>query len=126
MRFFPNGTNPDAFYEPNSFGGPVERLDVKEPPLTLSGAADRYNHRDGNDDYRQVRALFELFDQGQRDRLAMNIAEAMAGVPDEIVERQLAHLDKVHPGYGAGVRAAITALAARTSAAEDPLIAAAE
>jgi catalase len=126
MRFFPNGTNPDAFYEPNSFGGPVERLDVKEPPLTLSGAADRYNHRDGNDDYRQVRALFELFDQGQRDRLAMNIAEAMAGVPDEIVERQLAHLDKVHPGYGAGVRAAIAALAARTSAAEDPLTAAAE
>jgi catalase len=118
MRFFPNGANPDAYYEPNSFGGPVERPDAKEPALTLSGAADRYNHRDGNDDYRQPRALFELFDQAQRDRLAMNIAEAMAGVPQEIIERQLGHFDKVHPDYGAGVRKALASLAGHAEAAE--------
>jgi catalase len=31
----------------------------------------------------------------------------MAGVPTAIVERQLALFDKVHPDYGAGVRAAL-------------------
>ena len=34
-------------------------------------------------------------------------AEAMEGVPDFIVERQLGHLAKVHPDYAAGVRAAL-------------------
>jgi len=94
MRFFANDPNPDAFYEPNSFNGPVERPDVKEPPLKIDGDADRYNHRDGNDDYRQVTALFNLFDAGQKARLYSNVAEAMAGVPKEIVERQLAHFKK--------------------------------
>lgn len=107
MRFFENGANPDAYYEPNSFGGPVEDASAKEPPLTLAGAADRYNHRDGNDDYAQPRALFELFDAGERERLFSNIAEAMAGIPQEIIDRQLAHFDKVHADYGAGVRNAL-------------------
>jgi catalase len=31
----------------------------------------------------------------------------MAGVPMEIVERQLAHFDKIDPAYGAGVRKAL-------------------
>ena len=87
MRFFPNNPNADAFYEPNSFGGPVERPDVVEPPLKISGDAERYNHRIGNDDFGQPRALFNLFDAGQKKRLFSNIAEAMAGVPDVIVER---------------------------------------
>jgi len=34
-------------------------------------------------------------------------AEAMQGVPDEIVERQLGHFEKVHPDYAAGVRKAL-------------------
>jgi hypothetical protein len=80
MRFFANNPNPDAYYEPNSFGGPVvERPDVKEPPLKISGDADRYDHRAGNDDYSQPRALFALFDEEQRQRLFANIAEAMGG-----------------------------------------------
>ncbi|WP_148862503.1 catalase [Marinobacter fonticola] len=105
MRFFENGeSNPDAYYEPNSFNGPVEDPEVKEPPLPLHGDADRYNHRDGNDDFSQPRALFELFDAGQRERLFGNIAGAMAGVPARIVERQLKLFDQVHPEYGAGIR----------------------
>jgi len=40
------------------------------------GAADRNNHRDGNDDDRQPRALFELFDAGQKQRLFSNYAAA--------------------------------------------------
>ena len=99
----------DAYYEPNSVGGPVEDSQYKEPPLALSGDADRYNHRDGNDDYVQVTALFNLFDDAQKARLFSNLAAAMAGVPEHIVERQLAHFDKVHADYGAGVRAALAA-----------------
>jgi catalase len=106
MRFdAPTGT--DAYYEPNSFGGPAEDPSVKEPPLRISGDADRYSHRDGNDDYSQAGNLFRLFDQDQRERLFKNIAAAMQGVPREIVERQVAHFAKCDPAYGAGVAKAV-------------------
>ncbi|NKB60324.1 MAG: catalase [Alphaproteobacteria bacterium] len=108
MRFFQNDTgNPDAYYEPNSVGGPSQDESYREPPLTVTGDIDRHNHRDGNDDYVQPRALFELFDAGQRERLFSNIAAAMGGVPDEIVQRQLAHFEKIHPDYAQGVADAL-------------------
>ncbi|KAF0677471.1 catalase [Profundibacterium mesophilum] len=100
-------TNPDAYYEPNSFGGPVEDPSVAEPPHRYAGDVDRYEFRGKADHYSQPRALFALFDEGQRKRLFSNIAGAMAGVPDEIVERQLAHFTKVDEAYGAGVREAL-------------------
>ncbi len=103
MRFFPPATNPDAFYEPNSFGGPVEAPDYREPPLRILGDADRYDHRIGNDDYTQPGNLFRLFSQEQRKRLFDNIAEAMAGVPAGIVRRQIGHFYKADPEYGLGV-----------------------
>jgi catalase len=106
MNLRPNPTNPDAYYEPNSVDGPKEDSSVMEPPLKISGDAAHYNHRDGNDDYSQVTALFNLFDEGQKSRLFKNIGEAMAGIPEEIAERQIAHFHKVHPDYAAGVRAA--------------------
>ena len=113
MRFFPPATNPDAFYEPNSFGGPVEDKSVQEPPLRISGDADRYNHRDGNDDYGQPRALFNLFDAAQKARLYANLAAAMDGVPDDIIDRQLVHFDRIAREYGDGVRAARAASGAQ-------------
>ncbi|NJM30778.1 MAG: catalase [Rhizobiales bacterium] len=111
--------NPDVFYEPNSFNGPVEDKTAIEPPLGISGDAARYNHRDGNDDYVQVRALFNLFDAGQKQRLFNNVADAMGpNLPKEILERQLGHFDKVHPDYAKGVRAALAAKSATKVAAE--------
>jgi len=107
MRFTPNMPNADAFYEPNSFNGPVENPDVKEPPLRISGDMDRYDHREGNDDFSQPRALFKLFDDAQKQRLFGNIAAAMGGVPDHIIDRQLSLFDQVHPDYGNGVRRAL-------------------
>jgi len=107
MRFFPNNPNPDAYYEPNSFEGPVENPTVAEPPLKITGDADRCDHRDSNDDYGQPRALFNLFDKSQKSRLFSNIAEAMQGVPDFIIERQIGLFQKVSPEYAAGVRAAL-------------------
>lgn len=112
MRFFRNDTgNPDAYYEPNSFQGPAQgsaqHPAAAEPPLRISGDAARHDHRAGNDDFAQPRALFNLFDPGEKQRLFANIAQAMAGVPDFIVERQLALFDKVHADYGAGIRKAL-------------------
>jgi len=108
MRFFQNDTgNPDAYYEPNSMGGPTQDPSFAEPPLRISGDASRYDHRAGNDDYTQAGNLFRLFDAGQKERLFQNIAAAMAGVPEEIVRRQIAHFAKADPAYGAGVAKAL-------------------
>ncbi len=90
-------------YEPNSFGGPVEDPRYLEPPLKISGDADRYNHRDGNDDYSQAGALFRLMNDDQKEQLFSNIAAAMDGVPERIRMRQLAHFYNADPAYAAGV-----------------------
>jgi catalase len=104
MRFFDNNTNnPDAYYEPNSFNGPKDDKRYSEPALPLSGAADRYDHRHGNDDYTQAGNLFRLLNAEQRQRLFDNIAAAMQGVPEEIKHRQIALFAKCDPSYGAGV-----------------------
>ncbi len=95
--------NPDAYYEPNSMGGPVQDISVKEPPLPISGNADRYNHRDGNDDYRQAGDLFRLMSADQKEQLFNNIKAAMDGVPMEIVKRQVTHFYRADPDYGIGV-----------------------
>jgi catalase len=106
MRFFRAETgNVDAYYEPNSMNGAAQDARYAEPGLKIAGNADRYNHRDGNDDYKQVTALFNLFTPDQKKRLFMNVAEAMWGIPEEIAERELAHFKKAHPDYEAGVRA---------------------
>ena len=112
MRFFENNEkNPDAYYEPNSFNGPKQDTSVAEPPLRISGDAARYDHHIGNDDFGQPGALFRLFDAGQRQRLFSNIADAMQGVPENIVARQIALFTKADPAYGKGVREAIKAKA---------------
>jgi catalase len=109
MRFFRNDTgNPDAYYEPNSFSGPVEAPAYREPPLKISGDADRYDHRAGNDpagndDYTQPGNLFRLMKPDARQRLMDNIATAMQGVPQEIVRRQVLHFYRADPDYGIGV-----------------------
>ena len=90
-------------YEPNRFGGPVEDPGFKEPPLRISGDADRYDHRAENDDYSQAGNLFRLMNGEQQMRLMDNIACAMKGVSKEILRRQVAHFYRADPGYGAGV-----------------------
>ncbi|WP_340116631.1 catalase [Pelagibius sp. 7325] len=108
MRFFENFTqNPDAYYEPNSMGGPKQDESYAEPLLKISGDADRYNHREGNDDYTQPGNLFRLMPADAQQRLFANIAAAMQGVPEEIVQRQLVHFTRADPAYGAGVAKAL-------------------
>ena len=106
MRFDPPKST-DAYYEPNSFGGPVQDARFSEPPLRISGDAARYNHRDGNDDYTQPGDLFRLMTHEQQQRLFKNVAAAMAGVPGEIVQRQLVHFHRADPRYADGVARAL-------------------
>lgn len=122
MRFFKNDTgNPDAYYEPNSFSGPAQAPAYRDPPLKVSGDSDRHDHRTGNDDYTQPGNLFRLMSPDQQKRLMDNIAEAMQGVPVEIVKRQVGHFYRSEPAYGLGV-----ATRMGLSAADLPTVKAAE
>ena len=106
MRYDDNGGG-SVNYEPNSFDGPRQDERFKEPPLPLDGPADRYDHRQGNDDYTQAGNLYRLMPADERDRLHTAIAGAMAGVPKEIIERQLAHFAKADKAYADGVKKAL-------------------
>jgi catalase len=99
MRFDDNGGG-SPNYEPNSFGGPVEDPRFREPPLKISGDADRYDHREGNDDYTQAGDLFRLMTAAECGRLIANIVTHMASVPREIQLRQIEHFRKADPDYG--------------------------
>ena len=117
MRFdAPKSTN--AFYEPNSFNGPKEDKHFAEPPLKISGDADRYNHRDGNDDYTQPGDLFRLMSPNQQQQLFNNIAGAMTGVSEEIAQRQLVHFHKADPAYAVGVAKALKITSRAAESAE--------
>jgi catalase len=90
-------------YEPNSVGGPVEDPSVKEPQLAIGDVADRYDHREGNDDFTQAGNLFRIMSTEEQERLMDTIAGAMEGVPDDIVNRQLGYFHQADPGYGNGI-----------------------
>ncbi len=99
--------NPDAYYEPNSFNGPLADRSAQEPPLRISGDASRYDHRSGHDDYSQVRELFvKVLEDDEKERMFGNIAGMWETVPEVICERAISEFTKVHPEYGAGVRRA--------------------
>ena len=97
----------DAYYEPNSFDGAVEDKSFAEPAFETGDVANRYNHRDGNDDFSQPRALFNLMSDYQKEQLFNNIAAAMQGVPRNIVDRQISLFEQVHVNYAAGVKKAL-------------------
>jgi catalase len=75
--------------------------------LKIYGDADRYDHRQGNDDYTQPGNLFRLMLPDEKERLFANLATAMDGVPQPIIRAQLAHFEKADPEYAAGVATAL-------------------
>lgn len=108
MRFFTNDFgNPDAYYEPNSKGGPIEDSSVEEPPMKISGDVKRYEENDTYGEFKQPGDLFRMFNDDQKNRLFNNIAAAMQGVSMPVIERQLALFDKADIAYGNGVRRAL-------------------
>lgn len=110
MRIDGNSGN-GATYEPNSFGVFQEQPDFSEPPLSLEGAADHWNHREDSDYFSQPRALFNLLSEEEHQRMFQRIAEELQSVPAEIIERQLGLFAQVTPEYRAGIEAALAKLA---------------
>lgn len=106
MRIDSNSGN-GATYEPNTFGVFKEQPDFSEPPLTIEGAADHWNHREDDDYYSQPRALFNLLSAQEHQRMFSRIAGELIEIPAEIQQRQIALFTKVHPDYGTGVAKAL-------------------
>ncbi|HGJ5899597.1 catalase [Arsenophonus apicola] len=106
MRVDGNSGN-GVTYEPNSAGLFQEQPQFKEPPLTLTGAADHWNHREDDDYYSQPRALFELLSKHEHKRMFERIASELVEASIETQQRQVALFYKVHLKYGKGVEKAL-------------------
>jgi len=94
-------------YEPNSYGEWQQQPDFAEPPLSLEGAADHWNHREDDDYYSQPRALFNLMSPAQKKVLFENTARAMGDAPREIKIRHIGNCMKADAAYGKGVAEAL-------------------
>jgi catalase len=103
-----NNAGSTLAYEPNSYGEWQEQPDSRDPPLALSGAADRWNFREDDDDYyTQPGKLFRLMSPGQQQVLFENTARAMGDAPREIKVRHISNCLKADPAYGKGVADAL-------------------
>ena len=94
-------------YEPNSYGQWAEQPDFREPPLSIEGAADHWNHREDDDYYSQPGALFRLMTPAQQQVLFDNTARAIGGAPKEIQLRHIGNCMQADPAYGKGVAKAL-------------------
>ena len=103
MRFDDNsGSAPN--YEPNSFGGPTENPAFAEPPLKISGDADRYEQKRGvDDDYIQPGNLYRLMPPDEQARLVKNIVGSLSKTPRAIQEKMVEHFTRADKDYGAGI-----------------------
>lgn len=103
MRFDGNGGS-SVNYEPNSFGGPKADPAFAEPPLKISGDADRYDQKRGvADDYIQPGNLFRLMTPEQQQRLIRNICGSLKKVPKEIQQKMVDHFSRADKDYGGGL-----------------------
>ncbi len=95
-------------YEPNSYAeAPKQSPRHAEPALALNGSADRYDHREDTDYFSHAGALFRLMSDEQKALLISNIAGTMAGVSEDVIQRQLQYFFKADPAYGEGIAKAL-------------------
>ena len=94
-------------YEPNSYGKWREQPEFAEPPLSLEGAADHWNHRVDEDYYSQPSKLFRLMTAEKQAILFANTARAIGSAPREIQIRHIGNCLKADPAYGKGIAEAL-------------------
>jgi len=94
-------------YQPNSYGEWQEQPEYREPPLSIEGMADHWNHRVDDDDYSQPGSLFRLMSPAQQQVLFANTARAMGDAPEAIKIRHIGNCLKADPAYGTGVAEAL-------------------
>ena len=103
MRFDKNGGN-NRNYEPSNFIVPTESPEFKEPPLRISGDADRYDQRtENNNDFVQAGDLYRILPENEKLDLVNNIIDAMKPVSKPIQLLQLSHFYKADPNYGKSI-----------------------
>lgn len=94
-------------YEPNSYGEWREQPEFAEPPLSIEGAGDHWDHRQDDDYYSQPGLLFRLMSPAQKQALFENTARAMGDAPREIKLRHIGNCLKADAAYGEGVARAM-------------------
>lgn len=94
-------------YEPNMFEEWQEQPDFSEPPLSLEGQADHWNHREDTDYYSQPRALFQLMTADQKQQLFDNTARSISPARIEIKHRHINNCRKADIAYAQGVADAL-------------------
>ena len=101
------GSRPNYF--PNSLEGtPQPQPEYADPAWHLGDVTvDRFNSREGHDDYSQVGALYNLFTEEERERLATTIAGGLSQARVEVQTRQLEHFYKADEDYGRRVERAL-------------------
>ncbi len=85
-------------YEPNSYGEWQEQPDFAEPPLSLEGNADHWNHREDEDYYTQPGLLFRLMSAKQKAALFGNTARSIGDAPKKIQIRHIGNCMKAYSG----------------------------
>ncbi len=94
-------------YEPNSKNEWQEQADFSEPPMTLSGAASRWDHREDEDYFSQPGDLFRLMSTQQQQALFDNTARSIGEASIEVQKRHIGNCLKADPAYGAGIAKAL-------------------
>lgn len=114
-------------YFPNSLPGtPQDDPSYSEPAWDLGQTVvDRFNSREGHDDYTQAGNLWRIFSEEERNRAAKAIAAGLGQARSEVQERQLGHFFKADPDYGRRVALALNmdadALAAQHATRNEPV-----
>ena len=94
-------------YEPNSKDEWQEQPDYSEPPMNLTGAAARWDHREDDDYYSQPGKLFRLMSAEQKEVLFNNTAASVGDASIDVQKRHIGNCLKADPAYGAGVAKAL-------------------
>jgi catalase len=102
-------------YEPNTRGEWQQQPEHREPPLSIEGMADHWNHRVDDDYYSQPGALFRKMTAEQQQTLFDNTARALNGVSKPVQQLHKEHCAQADPAYGAGVAQAIAKLDAQSA-----------
>jgi catalase len=103
MRYDDNG-GASTNYEPSHFASVTQTNEVNEPPYKIDGDADRYAYDTSLEaDTAQAGALYRLMEAHEQADLVENIANAMSGVPEEIIRLQLSYFKAADPSYAEGI-----------------------
>jgi catalase len=94
-------------YNPNSRGLWDNQPEYADPPLKLEGDASHYDHRLEDDHWEQPGNLFRKMTPAQKQLLFDNMACAINGASQEVLERHVANCRRADPAYGDGVAQAL-------------------